>query len=452
MRVGNVAMNRENVFQNASISYGTWSSSRFTHSPALSILTWLSLFGYLITLAMTQTVYSQPFMTTRWVMLGIFAASSLADMILIAARRGLRMGIGNGRFLAIYLLATFSSVIYAENWSFSGMRWASHAIMLLVLVIILPQIVTARQIRILLTTLKCLMAALVVVSWLFPASVTITDTDTMYKGVMGNANTMGHVAFIAAILFLQTAFTSSVPWIRYFSVAFAVASIATTWNSGARSSMISLSFGVLLLLYYYRKELRGIVLIGILLGSAIMVTYPQLPQEIFRFAQKSNKSSATDSFNPAQSRIPVWAAAYEGFKKRPLLGWGFGADSNIPKEWEIKLTSLGMVERDAVNDFLFMLEGCGIVGFGAYLLLIHIILKQHPSKLQRSILQSFGHDKEASSGTMALHHAHVVFFILPVCLIILNQFDNSALSAGNLISVTLWLCIGCASMLRREIS
>jgi len=51
----------------------------------------------------------------------------------------------------------------------------------------------------------------------------------------------------------------------------------------------------------------------------------------------------------------------------------------------------------------------------------------------------------------ALHHAHVTLFVLSLCLIILNQFDNTALSAGNLISATLWLATGCASTLRQEI-
>lgn len=445
-------MNRVGIFQDPSLNYSLWASLRSAHSPSLSILTWLSLFGYLIALALTQTTYNQPFMTSRWIMLGIFTASGFADMILVAARGGYRLGFGNGQILAIYLLATFSSVIYAENWLFSGMRWASHALMLLVLLLIFPQIVTLKQIRILLAVLKYLLAALVVVSWLSPAPVTVLDNNTLYKGVMGNANSMGHIAFLTAILFLQSAIIARKPWVRYFSGAFAVAAMITIWNSGARSSMTAFSVGMLLLLYFYRKEMKGLALIGILLGSAAMVSYPQLPHEIFRFAQKSVQSEKSVSFDPIQSRAPVWSASYAGFKKRPLFGWGFGADSNIAKEWEIKLSAIGMVERDAVNDFLFMLEGCGIIGLGAYLLLIYIILRQRPSKLQSTILKNFSHDGASDSGIMALHHAHAILFILPVCLLVLNQFDNSALSAGNLISVTLWLCTGCAAVIRREIS
>ena len=259
-----MAMNRVGIFQDPSLNYSLWASLRSAHSPSLSILTWLSLFGYLIALALTQTTYNQPFMTSRWIMLGIFTASGFADMILVAARGGYRLGFGNGQILAIYLLATFSSVIYAENWLFSGMRWASHALMLLVLLLIFPQIVTLKQIRILLAVLKYLLAALVVVSWLSPAPVTVLDNNTLYKGVMGNANSMGHIAFLTAILFLQSAIIARKPWVRYFSGAFAVAAMITIWNSGARSSMTAFSVGMLLLLYFYRKEMKGLALIGII--------------------------------------------------------------------------------------------------------------------------------------------------------------------------------------------
>ncbi len=442
-------MNKADSLQDEALYSGMWAASRSVHTPELSILTWLSLIGYLGTLALTQTIYSQPFMMARWVMLGIFAASSSADLILVAARGGFRAGIGNGQILAVYLLATFSSVIYAENWLFSGLRWASHAVMLVVFLLILPQIITLKQIQRLLSFVKYLMAFLVVVSWLFPAPESIVASDTLYKGIMGNANTMGHIAFITTFLFVQSFLTSKAPFARYLYGFFGLAAMMTVWKSGARSSMIALTLSLLLLLYYYRKETKGIVLIAMLLGSLAMVSLPQLPQEVFRFAQKS--TDPNNPFDPTQSRVPVWSAAYEGFSKRPLLGWGFGADSNISKQWKIQITAVGTVERDAVNDFMFMMEGGGVVGLLAYLLLIWLVLRLRPNNLQRAILRNFSRTRE-DFGYTALHNDQVTLFILSICLVVLNQFDNSALSAGNLISVTLWLSTGCAGAIRYEIS
>jgi O-antigen ligase len=426
------------------------SRQRSTHFPVMSLPTRFSLLGYLFSLALTQTVYGGPFMNTRWVMLAALTASSAADWILLGARRGYRAFGSHERILILYLLATLGTVVYAQNWVFSGMRWASHAAMLVIFLIFLPQIMVPRQARSMLDTLKYLMAALLIVSWLRPFIENIPDTGTLYHGAMGNANAMGHLAFMTALLFLQSLFTSNVPRVRFGSGALALAAVITVWQSGARSSILALVIGVLLLFYYYRREMQGLAMLGILLGGLAMISFPTLPDQISQFVLKTHDDHGATSFDPVRSRRPVWSAAYEGFKERPLVGWGFGADRMITKEWNVKLTAVGSVERDAVNDFLFMMEGCGIIGLCSYLLLIYIVLDQRPGRSRRSVLQRFSRNREVNSRTMPLYHAHVALFILPTCLLFLNQLDNSALSAGNLISVVMWLSTGCAALLRDE--
>ncbi len=423
--------------------------SSFSEAPILSLVTRLSFLGYLVSLALTQTVYGEPFMTVRWVVLGILVASSFADIILVSSRGAFRMRPGSGQILTIYLLLTFGTVIYAENWVFSGMRWASHAVMLVVFVFSLPQLVTVKQIQQMITILKYMMAFMVIISWIVPSLQTHYDSGDLYEGAMGNANSMGDIAFITAFLFIQNYITEKVPRARYIAGALAVIAMMTVWKSGARSAMIALICGIVLLCFYYRKSMRASVLVCILAGSIVMVSFPEVPEHIFNFAQKTDpKSKVTGAM---RSRIPVWTAAYEGFKARPLVGWGFGADSNISRQWSVQLTSIGAVERDVVNDVLFMLEGGGILGLIAYLLSIALVLKQCPSGSQRSILQNFRREQSNNGVDVAVHHAHVAMYLLPVCLLILTQFDNTAFSAGNLISVTLWLCTGSAAVLRHEI-
>jgi O-antigen ligase len=432
------------------------SQQRSIHCPVISLPTWFCLLGYLLTLAVTQTVYAGFFMwmNLRWLMLTALLASSAADWILSGARRKSRAGGSIEQILMIYLLATFGTVIYAENWIFSGMRWASHAAMLVIFLLFLPQIMTSTQARKMVDILKYVMATLLIYSYLRPFVEGIPDTGAFYHGAMGNANTMGHIAFITALLFLHPLFTSDVPRVRFLSGALATAAVFTVWQSGARSSTIALVTGVLLLFYYYRRETQRLAMVSILLGGLAMVTFPTLPTQISQFFLKKHEAvhHVSTALDVLSSRRPIWSAAWEGFKERPLLGWGFGADSTMSKNWEIKLTAGGAVERDAVNDFLFTLEGGGIVGLCSYMLLIYIVLKQRPSRMQRSILQHFSRDPKVNSSAMALYHAHVALFILPTCLLILNQFDNSALSAGNLISVSTWLSAGAAAILRDEMN
>jgi O-antigen ligase len=426
---------------------------RSMEMPLISIPTWTALIAYLFTLAITQTVYAEPFMNLRWVALGAVTASACADWILVATRGGHRVRGNNGHLLAIYLLATFGTVIYAQNWVFSGMRWTSHAAMLVVSLLFLPQIMIPGQTRQILLILKVVMSTLLIFSWLRPIIELIPDTGDLYHGAMGNSNTMGHIAFIAAMLYLSPALSAREFRTRLFSAAMMIAATLTVWQSGARSSIIALSIGVLLLFYYYRREAQRYLIIAVLLGGVTMIAFPTLPSEISRFIMKADDRTDLSLDNPVlRTRIPTFTAAYNGFKERPLLGWGFGASSHTSRDAEVKLTSWGIVNRDAVNDFMFMLEGCGIVGFLAYLLLMYIVFKQAPSKSQRSVLNDYFQGKIKYSKAISLHQTHALLYVLSVSLIVLNQFDNTALSAGNLICMTLWASTGCAITLHHELS
>ncbi|MBN1570673.1 MAG: O-antigen ligase family protein [Acidobacteria bacterium] len=428
------------------------SQRRSADAPLISILTWISLVAYLAALAMTQTNYYLPFMNVRWIALGLLAASTLADWILVAGRGKHRDRGSTGQIMTIYLLATFGTVIYAENWMFSGMRWASHAAMLSVCVMLLPQLMIPNQTKKVLSIIQYVFSTLLVFSWIRPIIEKIPDSGDLYHGAMGNANTMGHIAFIAGLLFLHGALTTTATRKRVLSTIMVAAAAATVWQSGARSSIIAFCMGVMLLFHYYRKDSHRYAMIAVLFGGMLMAAFPNLPGEIARFIVKTESTPELTALNPMRTRVPVWSAAYEGFKQRPLLGWGFGAASNVLKKSDFQLTSFGMVERDAVNDFMFMMEGCGIIGIGAYILLIYLVIRQSPGRSQKLLIQRYGRNEASSPATISLHHAHVLAFVLSVCLILLNQMDNSALSAGNLISVTLWLSVGCAAVLRHEIT
>jgi O-antigen ligase len=452
-----MAMNGSSVHSNQSLTgYGQSLNDvqkRSSEIPLISFPTWIALMAYLFTLAITQTVYADPFMNMRWIALGAVTAAAIADWMLIGIRGKHRIQGYNGHLLAVYLLATFGTIIYAENWVFSGMRWASHAAMLVVFLLFLPQIMIPGQTRRIALILKVTMSTLLIFSWLRPIIELIPDTGEHYHGAMGNSNTMGHIASITAILYLSSVFSAKRLWPRLLSAAMTAAAILTVWMSGARSSIIALFIGVLLLFHYHRRETQRYVMAAILLGGLTMTAFPNLPSEISRFITKADEKDELSLENPVlRTRIPTWSAAYDGFKQRPLLGWGFGASSQTPKDTEVGLTAWGLANRDAVNDFMFMLEGCGIVGFLAYLLLIYIVFRQRPSRSQKSILYDYSQGKAGHSGDISLHQTHALLYILAVSLLALNQFDNTALSAGNLICMTLWISAGCAITLRHEMN
>ena len=149
------------------------------------------------------------------------------------------------------------------------------------------------------------------------------------------------------------------------------------------------------------------------------------------------------------TRKGVWEAAWTGFQKRPLLGWGFGATEGIPKEWKVELKALGTISRDAVNDTLFVLEGSGVVGLCAYVLLVVFALRQIPTRRERHLLGRIHSPPSHLRGfDLASYHLHAVTFIVAASLLLMVQFDNTALSAGNFVSVVVWLCVTLAGTVR----
>ena len=404
----------------------------------------ISLVAYLSTLAATQTVYGGRFMTLRWVALFTLLISSELYWVAIRVREGRGSSLDQtSNILLVYLTATFLTVLAGENPLFSGFRWASHAVMLVIFLIFLRQSITLLQPQKVLLVLKIIFGILLFISLVKPATQTIYDDLQVFRGAMGNANTMGQIAAIGTLLYFHSYLNERKKWIRYLQAGLACGAVVIVWKSGSRSALMTLLSGIGVLTFFYRPIMKGKIFWAILLICIMAFVLPELPRQAERFILKSNEISIGLPKQVTRSRGSVWGAAWEGFKKRPLLGWGFGADSGITKDWKFRLTALGMVERDPVNDFLFMLEGCGIMGFGAYFLLLYIGLKQMPTRVEILGL------KKGSNGSSVLH-THAICFTIAMSLLVLVQFDSTALSAGSFIPVILWLSVGAAGALRRE--
>jgi O-antigen ligase len=315
--------------------------------------------------------------------------------------------------------------------------------MLVVFLIFLRQNITALQPQRILLILKIIIGILLFISLVRPAAQTIYDNLEVFRGAMGNANTMGQIGAIGTLLYFHSHLNERNRWKRYILVGLSCGAVVIVWKSGSRSAVIALLSGIGLLALFYRRKMKGKIVWSILLICIMALISPELPREVERFIVKSEDTLTVVSQQMTKSREDVWGAAWKGFKERPIFGWGFGADSGIRKNWKISLTALGTVERDPVNDFLFMLEGCGVIGFLAYFLLIYVGLKQMPMRVEILAL------KKGSNGS-SVHHAHAIFFTIAMSLLVLVQFDNTALSGGNFIPVILWLSVGAAGALRRE--
>jgi O-antigen ligase len=410
-----------------------------------------ALFSYLGTLAITQTVYGRAFMSARWLALSLLLAMAGFSWFSTRSPRSSRRSDNSTAVVFVYLAMTFLSVITAENTSFSGLKWASHAAMIVVFLVFLWQNLPIKRVNQIINILKWFFAILIFLSWLKPMSSIQTEGQDLFRGIFGNPNAMGQVVAIGGLLFLHSFLTAKASWLRRAELIMAFVAAWLVWLSGARSAMVASITGLVLMNYFYPSKLRGKVFWVTLLAGGLALVMPDLPRAAKQFVLRGDTETKPFSEQIIETRAEVWKAAWEGFQKRPVFGWGFGADDRIPKQWVPKLTAIGTVSRDSVNDTLIVLESTGVVGLMAYILLVILSIKQIPTRQERFLLRKIhAPPSVAKAADFSPYHNHAIAFIIALTLLVTVQFDNTALSAGNFVSVTLWLCVALAGALKTK--
>ena len=454
-----------------------------------------SLLLYIGTLAATQTVYGGRFMSVRWVALGIFALVSfiywLFNWIPRKGRRGYR---GDAAIVFIYLGATLLSVAIGENYQFSGLKWLTQAMLILSCMVFLRGGLKPERIGELLLPLKIVCLVLLLVSIWFPAPLDLYE-NPYFRGAMSDSNSLGHVAAICALVYLQGAITGRNNNWRIFQLAVSTLAIVILIRTGARSSMAAFITGLVLMNFCFSLTRSLLAKATLFLFAALILASPMLQSKAMQFIAKEDRKKIEPSLNSSierynqeglrpdsllSTRERLWSEAWEGFKRRPFLGWGFGANADISKKWSIGPASFGMI-RDVTNDLLFTLEGSGLVGFLAYLGLMFSILrlfptrrqliwlrkifvieapqgplpvaaydsiskKQTPFRLGAEHIQQHQGQNISRAPALSTANVHSQMYILSVSLFVLFFFDGSAFSAGSLISAIFWISAGMANL------
>lgn len=453
-----------------------------------------ALLFYLGTLMVTQTAYGWGFMTLRWVALSVLTSiCGLYWLFHLSSGKYRWDTRGLPYSLIIFLAATMISVFNSENISFSALRWLSNAMLLLTCIVFLRAIFSHMPSHQILMILKIVTFLLLIISLWAPAPKSALDS-AYFRGAMTDPNSLGHVAVISALVCLHGAITSSSRLWRRVQGFIAVFSIAILASTFARSSMTALLVGILIMSLYYgvTRSLFSKALIFLLI-TFIFVT-PTIQTRILGFIGKADPMEHLTSTIvrldeplslaaiPASifiSRESLWTDAWEGFAQRPLLGWGFSMNKDTPRTWVIGVTAIGMV-RDATNDFLFILEGCGILGLLGYVCLIVGIWRQPLSPAAHKAIQrgmkkriplapglrrnslrtppasltpmtppgrSDEKASESESAEDSRSHTHAIAYILSVSLWVLFLSDGSAFSPGSLIAAIFWITTGVAAAL-----
>jgi O-antigen ligase len=403
----------------------------------------LSLFIHLASLAATQTAYGAGFSMLRWISLFAFAGfATLASLNSSQKRAWLKPVYFS---MAIYAALWGFTVLYGEYPLFSGYRWGAHILIVMSGLVFLPRILRMSDALRLLTMLKAIVAVILVVSYFAPAPLTVFDDTTLYRGILGNANALGHMSAVGCLLFLHGYLSRRGTRWGYIQLVLAALAGLLLIRSGARSSLVAFTAGFFVLYLYYAAHLSRYVIAGLVAGLVALIVFPNVSEHVGALVFKGQYvSQASDLERLTNTRTPAWDRSWASFKQRPLLGWGFGVDSDTDvSTWDGEWSSLGVTVRDPVNDIMYTLESGGVVGLFAYFFLMSLIIKAWCPRLLRSrlngLLRGPGYAVAASA-----HEAQKAFFCLSVMLFVLFEFDNTALAAGNFFAALAWVTFGLA--------
>lgn len=177
------------------------------------------------------------------------------------------------------------------------------------------------------------MALYAVLQW--AGDLTIVQDGARVNGTLGNAAYLGTYAlfnvFLAAFLLVREGFTTTGERVRvsiYGSIVFL--QIFVLYHTATRGAMLGLLAGAglttLLIAIFERnnKVMRNsaigiLAALIILVGGFVAMRDAQFVKEspvLSRFSAISLTEQTT------KSRFMVWNMAYQGFKERPVLGWG----------------------------------------------------------------------------------------------------------------------------------
>jgi len=210
-------------------------------------------------------------------------------------------------------------------------------------------------------------------------SLVINQGGNRVDGTFGNATYLAVYAlfhiFIAWLLLLKK---ESTAWMRWLYGGTIILNLIVLYKTETRGDILGLIGGVflvaiLIVLFERRPEMKrirkisaGVILsLIILVGTFIVVkdsSFVRDSQTLSRFANISLTERTT------KSRFQIWGLALEGFKERPILGWG-QENFNIifGNYYDVRLYDQEPFFDRAHNVFLDWLTAGGILGLLAYL-------------------------------------------------------------------------------------
>ncbi len=187
-------------------------------------------------------------------------------------------------------------------------------------------------------------------------------------------------------------------WVYWFAIATEAVILYNTATRGAILGLIGGLFltGILVAIFEKKNPFLRKVAVGVVLALVLLVgiftlfkssDFVRNSPVMTRFSELSFSDKTTDS------RFAIWGMAWEGFKERPILGWGQESFNYVfNKYYEPRMYAQEQWFDRTHNVFFDWLIAGGILGIISYLslfvLALYYLLRKgsHFSSLEKSLL------------------------------------------------------------------
>lgn len=204
---------------------------------------------------------------------------------------------------------------------------------------------------------------------------TIHQGGVRLDGTFGNASYLAiymlfHI-FITAFLLLRERWNKPMQWTYGVIMLLQFYILLHTASRGVTLGLLVGIFVSLIIMAFFEKErlvLKKWSRIALAAAVVVVVAFIGLRQAPFIKSNPSLERIASISFKEATARFNIWSMAIEGFKERPILGWGQESFNFVfNKYYDPKLYTQEQWFDRSHNVFFDWLIAGGVLGLLSYL-------------------------------------------------------------------------------------
>lgn len=197
-------------------------------------------------------------------------------------------------------------------------------------------------------------------------------------GLFNNPNMYGHIILILGFMCVPGLFLTKSNW-RWLFLAGPVLGIAGAVLSGSRGTLLAVPVAAILALAYVltqpaaRRWVFGALVVAIVGFGAWLVLFVEFDGTLRRVSRMAEiifevMRTGASSETGTQTRLEVYAGAWQAFLQSPLIGhgWADAVPAAIADIERGRVLQVARTFRHMHNDFLGFAAGAGIIGLAGF--------------------------------------------------------------------------------------